>query len=177
MSNLIKILLILSLVVNYIFGSDTVENAKDKLRVHEIISKTMRFDNYLTKDIHNEFWIIVNKHMKMNATQLKDLKLIVTANSLEYMRYYYEDMLVSMQEHRLFKSLDRENLEKFLLKNKLTSEWRIKDNDVIIQKVIDGVPIVDKDGNKFLFTKDIIFGALSRLDDIKKRVDKLFTRH
>ena len=55
MSNLIKILLILSLVVNYIFGSDTVENAKDKLRVHEIISKTMRFDNYLTKDIHNEF--------------------------------------------------------------------------------------------------------------------------
>lgn len=176
MLSLIKIFLIVSLVANYVFGSDTVENAKDKLRIHEIVSNTMRFDSYLTKDIHDEFWIIADKHLKMDNKKLQELRFVVTVNSLEYMRYYYEDMLVSMQEHRFYKSLDREDLEKYLLNNKLLSEWRIKDNDKLIQKAIDGVPVVDKDGKKFVFTKDIIFDALSKLNDIKKRIDILFTR-
>ncbi len=176
MSNILKILFIVSLVVINIFGSDAVENAKDKLRIHEIVSNTMRFDSYLTKDIHDEFWMIVDKHLKMDDTELKEFRLIVTVNSLEYMRYYFEDMLVSLQEHRLYKSLDREKLEKFLLKNSLTSEWRIKDNDKVIQNAINGISVVDKDGKKFLFTKDIIFGALSRLDDVKNRIDILFSK-
>jgi len=176
MSSLIKIFLIVSLVANYVFGSDAVENAKDKLRIHKIVSNTMRFDSYLTKDIHDEFWIIADKHLKMDNKKLQELRFVVTVNSLEYMRYYYEDMLVSMHEHRFYKSLDREDLEKYLLNNKLLSEWRIKDNDKLIQKAIDGVPVVDKDGKKFVFTKDIIFDALSKLNDIKKRIDILFTR-
>jgi len=176
MSSLIKIFLIVSLIANYVFGSNTVENAKDKLRIHEIVSNTMRFDSYLTKNIHDEFWIIADKHLKMDNKKLQELRFVVTVNSLEYMRYYYEDMLVSIQEHRFYKSLDREDLEKYLLNNKLLSEWRIKDNDKLIQKAIDGVPVVDKDGKKFVFTKDIIFNALSKLNDIKKRIDILFTR-
>ena len=158
------------------YGNDTVNNAKDKLRMHEIISNTMRFDDYLTKDIRKEFWIILDKHLKMNDKKLKELRLILTANSLDYMMYFYEDMLISLQEHSLYKSLDREKIEKFLLKNKLTSEWRIKTNDQIIEKTLNNIPIVDKDGNKLLFTTEIAYNALSRLDGIRKRIDLLFTR-
>lgn len=176
MLNFLKILLILSLVVNHIFGSDTIENAKDKVRVHEIISKTMRFENYLTKDIHYEFWNIVDKHIKMNSNELKQLKVIATVNTVDYMRYFYEDMLISLEGHSLYKSLDREKIENYLLKNNLTSEWRIESNDQMIEKAIKGIHLIDKEGNKFLFTKEVIYQALSRIDSIKKRIDILFTR-
>ena len=158
------------------YSNEIVDNAKDKARVHEIISKTMRFENYLTKDIHYEFWNIVDKHIKMNNSELKKLREIATVSTVEYMRYFYEDMLISLEGHSLYKSLDREKIENYLLKNNLTSEWRIKTNDQMIEKAIKGIPLVHKEGNKFLFTKEVIYQALSRIDSIKKRVDNLFTK-
>jgi len=172
----LKVVLFISLLSISSYGYDAVDNAKDKLRIHKILSNTMRFDEYLTDDIRKEFWTIVDKHLKISDKQLRELRFLLTANALDYMMYFYEDMLISLQGHSLYKSLDREKIEKFLLKNKITSEWRIKENDQMIIKALKGISVMDKDGNKLFFTKEVAYNALSRLDAIRKRVDLLFAR-
>lgn len=158
------------------YAYDILDNAKDKARVHEIVSKTMRLNHYLTKDVHHEFWNIVDKHIKMNSSELEKLRFLASVSSLVYMRYFYEDMLISLERHSPYKSLNREKIENYLLKNKLTSVWKIKTNDEMIEKAIQAIPLVDKEGNKFLFTKEVIYEALSRIDSIEKRLDILFTK-
>jgi hypothetical protein len=175
MQRLIIILFYILLLNINILGSDYINDAKDKARITQIIAETMRSENYLTKNIHSEFWSILDKHINMNDEKLKKLRLLTTGSIINYLFYFYQDMLISIDQKRIYKSKDRENLEQFLLNEGVLYNWRIEQNEKYIKKAISGKAVKTKNGD-VIFTKNIIYRALKNLDTLDKRMNTLFTR-
>lgn len=155
---------------------DPLDNlsSREKIRFGEIIKGVLSDPNYLTRDIHDEFWRLRDKIGSLSAAEeQKERDMMV--GTATYQRYFYEDALWALKKGSPYKSLQRENFEKRLLKIGVIPEWRIKENEALIEKIATKKE-VPHGGSYIIFTEELILKILDGLEATSKRVEKLYTR-
>ena len=148
----------------------------EKVRMREIISGVMRDPDYLTADVHAEFWTIGDKlgWKSLPPDGFYWIRDWLGEMTTTYMRYYYEDALTALKTGRPFKSLERGSAEKRLLKSGLIPDWRIAENDKLMEKIAAKEP-VSSHGSTFVYTEEIIKDALDNIEASRHRLDALYT--
>lgn len=141
----------------------------------EIVLNTIQNPNYLTPAIHKEFWTIINKYEK-NLSQ-DDINYMkgINAGVYEYMRMFYTDALISLKTGNSFKSNERKDYEKLLLKLGVLKKDRVESNDLFMDNVALKKPVSTESGS-IILTEDMIRDALDKVKAVSKRIDLLYSR-
>jgi len=150
-------------------------NAIDKNRIREIITGVGRDADYLTQDIHDEFWSIWSKSGEIGKEETQIIRDIMVGVTSKYMRYFYEDALWALSTGRPFKSNQRESYEEYLLNLDVITKWRIEQNEKMIEKIAYNESI-KSDGGEVLYDENLIKEILGNLEKASERFDHLFTR-
>jgi len=93
----------------------------------------------------------------------------------KYVKYLYEDALWALQNSRPFKSSQRDAYETKLIKLGILTKWRQKENEEFIRKIAFREPVTSYDG-EIVFNKNMILEILKNIDNVSRRIDKLFTK-
>lgn len=149
-------------------------SSTEKTRFREILAGVIQDPDYLTLNVHAEFWTLLDKMGPLSPSEVQKLRDMMTGTVTIYQRYFYEDALWALKAGRAFKSLQRERYEKHLLNLDVITEWRIKENDTLIAKIAAKEPIPYQ-GTAVVLNEDIINEILASLEIVGKRVDTLFT--
>lgn len=147
---------------------------EDIQKVQEIIRKVVQEPGYLTTEIHNEFWSIINKYGNVSKENIEQIRDLVTGISNKYMKYFYQDALISMQRGNPYKSAEREAYEKHLIELGL-NEAKFKENDEMMNKIAIK-EAVNIQGSSIVLTEDMINEIIANINSISERLDKLFTK-
>lgn len=146
----------------------------DKIRLREIALQVMQNEDQPTIATQKEFWEILNKQGPLSSDQLKDYRDTLINGASIYQRYFFEDALWALKTGRPFKSNEREDYEKILIKNGVLSEWRVKESESLIAAIAKKEPIPSQDGQVIL-DEEAIKNILSNLNSALKRVETLLT--
>jgi hypothetical protein len=150
-------------------------SSAEKTRLNEIILGVMQDPNYLTPNIHAEFWVILDKIGPLTPAEIEKTRDMITGMFTTYNRYFYEDALWALKIGRPFKSSQREKYEKHLFNLGLMTEWGIKENDRMMEKIAYKQPISTQ-GSTVLIKENMIKDILASLEATGKRLDELFTQ-
>lgn len=147
----------------------------EELRVRDIIKGVLQDPDFITPEIHSEFWGYLNKDGVATDLFLAEQKELLTGIILKQQKYFYEDAICAVTSGKPTKSVKREQYEKALLAKGIITESRVNQNEEIIRKIAEMQPI-SVDGNEIIMTEDILKTVLGSLDATSRRVDHLFTK-
>ena len=157
---------------------------EDKQKFREIVTGVLRGNpTYLTNSVHKEFWSIWDKWIELDGNWSPEefdrfmvwLRRTMTGIATVYQKLFWEDALWATTSGRPFKSSLRDKLEKEYLRKGLLNEWRIEQNEILINKIANK-EAVSTDGRKVLFDENTIRLVLDNLESAGKRVEWIFTR-
>lgn len=156
---------------------DPLDNlsSAEKERFREIVRMVGKPDVAITPQIRREFWGLMDKAGKISQEQAALVRDLMFGAATVYMRYFYEDALEALKEHQPFKSLQREQYEKQLLKVGAMAEWRVKQNEDLIRQIANRKSI-DSPQGKVLLDETVIRRILTGLEVAGQRINLLFTR-
>lgn len=153
-------------------------SSSEKVRMNEIAFLVANDPDYMTPEVHAEFWAILTKQGTIPTDELNNvwtsLRKSVIELGVDYQRYFWEDALFALRKERAHKSVQREQLEKKMLKMNFIPEWRVQQNDKLIEQIAARTPVRVR-GEQVIFTADKINGALGNIDAVAQRVDRLLT--
>lgn len=146
----------------------------EKVRIQEIIGRAVSDSEYLTPEIRKEFWAIIGKHGPPPADVAKTVREFIVDTTVKSQRYFWEDALLALKIHRPHKSVQREQLEKKLVKGNLLPEWRVKKNDELIEQIAAQRPIQVRE-EEIIFDEKGITETLENIEKVAQRIEVLFT--
>lgn len=149
-------------------------SSAEKTRFREILFGVMQDPDYMSPQVHGEFWLLLEK-AALRPSDLKQLRDLLIGEATVYNRLLYEDAMWALKTGRPFKSIQREQYEKRLLALGLITEWRIRENESLIAKIAAREPVAYQ-GTTIVFNEDLVKGILDNIDKVMRRVDSLFSR-
>lgn len=144
-------------------------------RIKEIINITIKFPGNPTNELHQEFWSLLEKRNKISEKEVEELRDFI-AWAPVYMKYFYEDSLISIKTGIPYKSKIREEYQNRLSGLGLGAESRMKQNDELMKKIANKEPIEGGPPGITILTEDYIKEVLKTLEATGDRINKLFTR-
>jgi hypothetical protein len=147
---------------------------EDKKRFQEILLQVMQNPDGLNLPLRKEFWSIMEKSGEATPKSIEYLKDLMTGITSKYQRLFYEDAMLALNKGTPEKSIARENYEKHLLEIGAITDWRIKENERLIEKVAQQKPI-PIGTQEIVLNEEMIKVVLSQLDVVARRIDTLYT--
>ncbi len=148
----------------------------DEQRVfQEILQSVLQDPNNLTTEVHQQFWDILDDIGVSSQDQVEYIKDVMTGSALIYMKYFYEDALLSYDRRTPYKSIQRENYENHLKSIGVVTDFRFEENDKLIEKIAyqEEVQI----GNQVMILDEAeLEQALSNVNLGVETINRLFTR-
>lgn len=129
----------------------------------------------ITTALREEFWGLMDKLGKLTPAEVTSVKDLMFGAATVYMRYFYEDAIEAYKTHQPFKSQQRERYEKRLIKLGVMTDFRVAQNERLMEQIAAHQPIKSAQG-------DILLDAtrsrtiLANLDVAGQRMNLLFTR-
>lgn len=153
-------------------------NQRDKERLSQILQTVSKKSNMPTKEIHEEFWVILERqHKNWSEKEIETLRDQLVGLSLIYMKYYWEDALESFKKGSPEKGSKRASYEERLLKLGVLSQEKLMEYDENIRRIAFREPLNPKDGGPgSVVTEQGIGYVLTSLEGATERVSKLFTK-
>ena len=153
---------------------DTEFSSSDEAKIREIITGVLSNNpEYLTKDVHDQFWVILQKYgYSPIENDLNKIKYQFASLNTE-MKYFYEDALISYQNGKVMKSDIREQYEKKLLKEQLITQEKLTQNEEILKNIALQEPVTSN-GQTVLFNEENINSSLENLNQADERLTQLF---
>lgn len=150
---------------------------RDKERVSEILQMVSKKTNMPTKEVHGEFWAILEKqHKSWSEEEIETLRDQLVGVSLIYMKYYWEDALESLKTGSPVKNPKRADYENRLVKLGTLSQQRLMENDENIGKIAFREPLSSEGGPGYVVSEQGIGYVLSSLEAATERVSRLFSK-
>lgn len=153
---------------------DSLSSA-EKIRFMDIIKGVIQDPDFLTPNVHAEFWALIDKVGPISTSEVQERRDMTTGVVTIYQRYFHEDALWALKTGHPFKSLERERYEKHLLDLGVMTEWRIKENEALMAKIAVR-ELIPYQGTTIVYNEDIIYEILANLEAAGKRLDTLFTK-
>lgn len=147
---------------------------EDNARISEIMVRVVNDPDYLNDETHKEFWGILLQHGHVSSREMTELRHEITQNVLLSQQYFWEDALIAWRVGRPAKSVKREQHEKRLVATGFIPEWRVRENEKLIEQIAARQAVQFGEG-KVLVSEEYIRAALSRLDGAIRRLDQLLT--
>jgi hypothetical protein len=149
----------------------------EEIRFYEIVTNVMQNPYYLTSKIHREFWGLLNKLLgeSISIDDVEFIKNFMVGIVAIYPKEFFTDALWALKTGRPFKSASREQLEKELLSLGVIAEWRIKENERLIEKISKHEPI-PFEGDEIILTEFMVELILENLDEVVNRINILFSK-
>lgn len=147
---------------------------EDKARITEIMVRVVNDPDYLNDETHKEFWGILLQHDHASSRAIAELRQEITQNVLLAQQYIWEDALIAWRVGRPTKSVQREQHEKKLVATGFIPEWRVRENEKLIEQIAARQAVQFGEG-KVLVSEEYIRAALSELDVAISRLDQLLT--
>jgi hypothetical protein len=159
-----------------IWGHDDPQGPSDAdaATLQRVIRNTMQSSTYLTPDIKQQFWDLLDKY-SFSESDARDMRATIAGPGTDYIALYWKDAIISLDSQAAFKSSERKDAEDRLIKLHVVSQSFITGNDLKMQSISQRKSI-SVNGGSVIVTKDIAAGALSQVDDAVARLDQLFTR-
>ena len=85
----------------------------------------MRDPNFLKPSVHNEFWHLMKK-TGASSNQVKALQEMMTGKLTIYYPLYWQDALTSLQKGRSYKSVQRQEYENKMLRQRMITREELK---------------------------------------------------
>lgn len=169
--NLIKFAIIIAV------SFSSAQADKEFERFTQIMLITMRADGYLTKQMHEEFWTLANKHNVKSVTE--DFK----KNNVFLQKYYYEtykSAYLSLMAEKVIKT-EGFNMAHEYIETKQDDAFfqgikkGLNKTNVFLKKVANKEPIKRQDIGEMVLDKTTILFTLSNIEKITIRLNKLMT--
>lgn len=142
-------------------------------RFEQIIKGVVQDENYLTPQIHQEFWGMINRE-GISSAQIRDLRDKMTGLLTVYQPLFWKDAVESLKTGQPCKSPERDEYEKNMLRKGLMTNERIRANDLMMAKIA-AREAVTRDGQSIVFSEDTIEQMLLNIQQVIKRQEQLFT--
>jgi hypothetical protein len=150
---------------------------RDKERISEILQTVSKKSNMPTKEVHGEFWAILEKqHKHWSEKELETLKDQLVGVSLIYMKYYWEDALESLKKGSPIKNSKRADYENKLLKLGTLSQEKLMENDENIRRIAFREPLSTGGGPGYVVNEQGVNYVLSSLEAASERMTRLFRK-
>ena len=146
----------------------------EKERFRDILKGALQSPDTLTSEQLEDFHSILKKIGITTSEQMTQLREFMTGVTNTYQRYFWEDALSALKDGRPFKSMQRERYEKYLLSQQIVTEFRIKENEVLIEKISRREP-VPLEGQEVVLNEMSIREILGGLAKVNSVLDKLFS--
>ena len=139
-------------------GEISINREDIRLEFHQIVDRMGEADGNREKGKDYFFKVVRRVFVAMNP----------------YMKLFWLDALTSLQEGRVFKSVERTTLEKKYLREGLLNTTRVEMNETLLQKIALKEPMVLK-GSMRTFDIEFIKATLDNIDGATKRYEWLFS--
>ena len=144
-------------------------------QVNTIIAGVLRSPQFLTGEIHRQFWGIMNSRGVSNEV-LKEFRQITSGWHINYQKYFWQDAYHSLNSGHPYKSKYRSNYEKRGLKIGHITRERVKADNELIEKIA-AKQQVTYGGKKAVIDHAMIKQAMKRIDETQRRFDLLYSRN
>ena len=153
-------------------------NQRDKERLSQILQTVSKKSNMPTREIHEEFWVILERqHKNWSEKEIETLRDQLVGLSLIYMKYYWEDALESFKKGSPEKGSKRASYEERLLKLGVLSQEKLMEYDENIRRIAFRESLNPKDGGPGAVVNEQGIGyVLTSLEGATERVTKLFNK-
>ncbi len=152
-------------------------NQRDRERLTQILQTVSKKTNMPTKEVHEEFWVILCKqHKGWTEKEIEALRDQLVGASLIYMKYYWEDALESFTKGSPEKSSQRASYEEKLIKLGTLSQEKLKENDENIRRIAFREPLNTGSGPEYVVTEQHLHYTLSFVESAAERISKLFSK-
>jgi hypothetical protein len=141
----------------------------------DILRSVLQDPNNLTPEVHQQFWDLLDNIGISTQDQMDYLKDLMAGPALIYMKYFYEDALLSYDRGTPYKSKQREDYEQKLKSTGVVSDFRFEENDRLMAKIAyqEEVQIGDQ---VVIMDEAVLEQALANVNLGVDTVNKLFTR-
>ena len=147
-------------IIRGVMGGDPAELNESSKQELQTLFKRLAAEDYMS---HSEFQEFTNF-----------LRERFTGIATEMMPLFWEDALWAYRKQEFFKSTMREKVERKYLKYGIISQARIDQNDEIILKIANRVPLIVQ-GTELMFDEAMIESAIENIEPAKQRVQWLFS--
>jgi hypothetical protein len=147
----------------------------EKERLRDILRLVGKPDVRITPVLRREFWGLMEKGGRLTPSDVATVKDLMFGAATVYMRLFYEDAIEAYKTRQPFKSLEREQYEKRLLKLGVMSEFRVAQNGRLMEQIAAHQPVSTAEGD-VLMDSTSIRSILANLSVAGQRMNLLFTR-
>lgn len=147
---------------------------QQKARMAEIMMHVLSEDDFLTPAIHREFWGIFTNGDSLSPEDLMAYRNSIADIMTRSQRSFWDDALIALKIGHAFKSVERENIEKDLVRQGVIPEWRVQQNEKVIELISSHKP-VELNGESIVFTEELIELIASQVEPAEHRIRQLFS--
>ncbi|MBP3964050.1 hypothetical protein [Paenibacillus lignilyticus] len=152
--------------------ANMTEHQKDIFQ--EILARVLRNRNNLTPETHRQFWELVDE-VGATEEELATMKDLLAGPIVIYMKYFFEDALISLEHGTPYKSVDREKYEQHLKSLEAITEFRIEENNKLMEQIAYKQPI-QQGSQSAVMDEAMIKQALINVNLAMETINQLFTR-
>jgi hypothetical protein len=142
-------------------------------RIKEIVLGVMDYEDYLTPEIHREFWTLIDRN-RMSESEIQTMKDALTATN-PYHKLFYTDLLASARTGKPVKTTERTEYENWMVTKNLITRASLDAYEAYFPKVAAGKPVTIR-GEEIILTESIISNVLAQIDAKHARLQALYTR-
>ncbi|SDW15280.1 hypothetical protein SAMN05518855_1001441 [Paenibacillus sp. CF384] len=140
----------------------------------EILARVLRNRNNLTPETHRQFWELVDE-VGATEEELATMKDLLAGPIVIYMKYFFEDALISLDSGTPYKSDERERYEQHLKSLNAITDYRIEENNQLMEQIAYKQPI-QQGKQSAVMDEAMIQQALVNVNFAMDTINQLFTR-
>lgn len=153
-------------------GGDAL-TVDEKLELDRLFQSVLQDPDTVTQ-AKVRFWEIADSHGRMTDEELADMRKAMLSDT-EVVRLFWEDVLLTLQRGRPFKSIEREQLEDELVKQGKMTAFQRRQNEATMESIASGKPIAIQGGNQVVVTEQLARSVLEDFDRKREALVELLT--
>ncbi len=145
-------------------------------RFEAILFNTVGQPGYVTDDIRQELWQLLDK-IGYRESQLDELRELTTSDAIKYQRLFWRDVLMSLETGRAEMSPERLEMEAAFLASGVINQARFDATAVLLRDVAVGRPIqLPGQDTSVVVDEEFAKNILASIDYVAGEIDRLLTR-
>ncbi|MEW6347651.1 MAG: hypothetical protein AB1646_01195 [Thermodesulfobacteriota bacterium] len=146
----------------------------NEARILEIMKRVMENADYLTPEVHHEFWRIFDD-AKIKPQEVRLLRDKIMERATEYHKMFWADALRSLKTGRPYKSKKRADFERRMIEKRGWSPETFRKREGVISRIAAGEPI-EMRGTTAVINEESIRWYHQNVREFYPGIEKLFTR-
>lgn len=165
-------------------ADDAIEKSRQELlgtlgradfdRFEAILLNTFQQVGYVTDDIHQEFWRLVEKG-GLSQSALNNYRSGGAFDAVKYQSLFWQDVLLSLKTGRSEMSLERSKMEASMLTSGALNESRREATAVLLRDIAARRPVETPALGAKVIDEQDANDILAHLDQVERQIDLLFT--